>query len=333
MNFGIIGTNFISDWFVEAGHRCQGFQAQAVCSRTMEKGSAFAQKHGIPDCYDSLEDLAAAENVDAVYIASPTCCHAAQSIQMMKAGKHVICEKPVASNEAELRAMLKAAEENHVVFLEAMKSVLNPAFDAIQANLPKLGKIRRSTFQMCQYSSRYDNYKNGIIENAFRPELSNGSLMDVGVYCVHPTVKLLGKPDRILAAGTKLSNGVDGMGTILAVYEEAGMQAEMMFSKITDSPWPSQIQGEEGTMYIERLPIITKVWIRYRDKREEEIAFELEDPSNCMNYEIAEFMRMIENKESAKEHNQYSIWEMQVMDEARRQIGIVFPADQKGTEE
>ena len=61
MNFGIIGTNFISDWFVNAGRRCEGFYVQAVYSRTMEKGRTFADKHGIPDCYDSLEALASAE--------------------------------------------------------------------------------------------------------------------------------------------------------------------------------------------------------------------------------------------------------------------------------
>ena len=62
MNFGIIGTNFISDWFVNAGRHCEGFCVQAVYSRTMEKGRTFADKHGIPDCYDSLEALASADN-------------------------------------------------------------------------------------------------------------------------------------------------------------------------------------------------------------------------------------------------------------------------------
>ena len=80
-------------------------------------------------------------------------------------------------------------------------------------------------------------------------------------------------------------------------------------------------------MYMESLPILTKVWIRYRDKSREDISFELKDPGNNMNYEIAEFMRIAEANESAETHNQYSVWEMQVMDEARRQMGIVFPAE------
>lgn len=329
MNLAIIGTNFISDWFMAAGKHCGKLRVQAVYSRTMEKGRAFADKYGIPDCYDSLEALAAAENVEAVYVASPNAFHAEQSIQMLNAGKHVLCEKSIASNEKELRAMLAAAEKKHVIVMEAMRSVLDPGFAAIRENLLKLGKIRRATIQYCQYSSRYDKFKNGIIENAFKPELSNGSLMDIGVYCVHPMVKLFGKPDEISAMGIKLHNGIDGMGTIVAKYEEQGMLAELIYSKVTDSAMPTQIQGEEGCMLIEEIYNANKLTICYRDKSREEIRIEKIDPGNNMYYEIEEFIRAAESGEGAEEHNQYSLWEMQVMDEARRQMGIVFPADER----
>ena len=132
MNFAIIGTNYISDWFMNAGKHCEKLHVQAVYSRTMEKGREFADKYRIPDCYDSLEALAGAENVDAVYVASPNALHAAQSIQMLNAGKHVLCEKSIASNERELRAMLAAAEKNQVIVMEAMRSVFDPGFSEIQ---------------------------------------------------------------------------------------------------------------------------------------------------------------------------------------------------------
>lgn len=327
MNFGLIGTNFITDWFVTAGNRCEDFHVQAVYSRSIEKGRAFADKYGIEDCYDSLEELAAAENVDAVYVASPNALHAGQSIMMLNAGKHVLCEKSIASNERELHRMLKAAKENHVILMEAMRPVFDPGFAAIQENLPKIGKVRRATIQYCQYSSRYDKFKQGIIENAFKPELSNGSLMDIGVYCVHPMVKLFGKPDQITANCVKLHTGVDGMGTITAKYEEAGILVELIFSKITDSALPTQIQGEAGSMIIEEIPNTNRIRIRYRDKSWEEINIQKIDSDNNMDYEITEFIRLAKSGESADQHNQYSIWEMQVMDEARRQMGIRFPAD------
>ena len=326
VRFALIGTNFITDNFMDAGSQCEGFHVQAVYSRTMKRAKEFAEKYGIEDCYDSLDDLAAADNIDAVYVASPNALHAGQSIQMLNAGKHVLCEKTIASNQRELKQMLDAAKKNNVIVLEAMRPVFDPGFRAIQENLPKLGTIRRATFQYCQYSRRYDNYKAGIIENAFKPELSNGAMMDIGVYCVHPMVKLFGMPDQILASGYKLSTGAEAMGTIIARYGNE-MQAELLYSKITDSILPSQIQGEDGSMIIEEIPDTVNIKIRTRkDKAWEEI--KIDKKENNMYYEIEEFIRLIENGESAEKHNQYSLWELAVMDEARKQIGIVFPADQ-----
>lgn len=324
VRFALIGTNFITDNLMDAGSQCEGFKVQAVYSRSMEKAKEYAGKYGIEDCYDSLEALAAAKNIDAVYVASPNALHARQSIQMMKAGKHVLCEKTIASNSGELEQMLKVSEENQVMVLEAMRSVFDPGFAAIRENLSKLGKIRRASFQYCQYSSRYDNFKKGIIENAFKPELSNGALMDIGVYCVHPMVKLFGLPNEISAHCLKLSNGVDASGTIVAMYDE--MQAELMYSKITNSALPSQIQGEEASMIIKEIPDTTEIEIVYRSGEREKI--EIEKKTNNMYYEIEEFIRLAEAKESAKVHNQSSVLELQVMDEARKQMGIVFPADQ-----
>lgn len=324
VRFAVIGTNFITDNFMDAGSQCEGFKVQAVYSRSMEKAKQYAAKYGIEDCYDSLDSLAAAENIDAAYVASPNALHAGQSIKMLKAGKHVLCEKTIASNSGELEQMLKTAEKNQVMVIEAMRSVFDPGFAAIQENLPKLGKIRRATFQYCQYSSRYDNFKKGIIENAFKPELSNGSLMDIGVYCVHPMVKLFGLPNEISAHCLKLSNGVDASGTIVAMYDE--MQAELMYSKITNSALPSQIQGEDASMIITEIPDTTKIEIVYRNGDREEI--KIDKKANNMYYEIEEFIRLAQAKESAQIHNQYSILELKVMDEARKQMGIVFPADQ-----
>lgn len=323
VNFAVIGTNFVTDSLIEAGRACKDFHLQAVYSRKIERAQEYAAQYGVTDCYDSLEELAEADNIDAVYVASPNAFHARQSILMMEHGKHVLCEKTIASNKKELQQMIQAARENHVVLLEAMRPVFDPGFLAIRENLPKIGKVRRATFQYCQYSRRYDNYKAGIVENAFKKELSNGALMDIGVYCVHPLVKLFGKPKEISAHCLKLDNGIDASGTIIAMYED--MQAELLYAKITDAILPSQIQGEEGSMIIEEIPDTKKIKIRYRDKSWEEIT--IEKKNNNMYYEVEEFIRLIQNQEDGSEHNQYSLWELEVMDEARKQMDVVFPAD------
>lgn len=325
INFGVIGTNVITERFLEAGKDAEGFCLRGVYSRSREKAVDFARKHGADLAFDSLEDMDSCKEIDAVYVASPNSLHASQSIQMLKGGKHVLCEKPIASNQREFEEMKKVALENRRVLLEAMRSVYSPGFQAIRENLHKLGKIRRVSFQYCQYSRRYDNFKKGIIENAFNPALSNGALMDIGVYCVHPLVSLFGKPEKVISSSLKLSNGIDGAGTILTEYPD--FQGELLYSKITDSRVPSQIQGEEGSLVIREIPDPQEVVLYYRDGRTETL--EIPRTENNMVYEIREFLRLIREKRYSHEYLENSQMEIELMDEVRRQQKIFFPADRK----
>ena len=186
-----------------------------------------------------------------------------------------------------------------------------------------MGTIRRVSFQYCQYSRRYDNYKKGIIENAFNPALSNGALMDIGVYCVHPMMALFQKPHTITSSSLKLSNGIDGAGTILLEYK--GMQGELIYSKITNSKLPSQIQGEEGTMVIQEIPNPQTVTIYYRNGKIESL--DIPKTDNNMSYEVEEFIKLIKKKEFNQSYLQNSQMEIELMDEVRTQQKIVFPAD------
>ena len=108
VRFGVIGTNNITDWVIQGGGEDERFQLTAVCSRTQERADEFAAKHNIPYTYTSLEAMAASNHVDAIYIATPNCCHASQAILCMSHGKHVLCEKPFASNAREVREIGRA---------------------------------------------------------------------------------------------------------------------------------------------------------------------------------------------------------------------------------
>lgn len=318
-----IGTNFITDWLLEGIRDVEDIELAAVYSRTLKKGNEFAAKYGVDKVYDNYEELARDPEIDAVYVASPTYCHFKHTMMMLNHKKHVLCEKPVASNLAELELMIQAARENKVIFMEAMKSVHTPGFKAVMEHLPKLGAVRRATIQYCQYSSRYDNFKKGIIENAFKPELSNGAIMDIGVYCVHFLAALFGMPQKILADAVFLENGVDGAGSIIASYGDK--QAEVIYSKITNSKLPTQIQGENGCMIISQCPNPRDIKILYNDGREERI--ECESRANPMNYEAEIFAELIKTQQTEHPYLEASLMEMKIIDEARRQTGIVFPAD------
>ncbi|WP_070041765.1 Gfo/Idh/MocA family protein [Robinsoniella peoriensis] len=325
INFAVIGTNFITDRLLKAAEHCAGFQLYGVYSRTAQRAKEYAARYGAPKTYTTLEELAADENVDAVYIASPTFLHASQSLQMLNAGKHVLCEKPIASNTSELKKMLEAAQKNNKVLLEAMRPVFTPGMKAVEEGMKKIGTVRRVHFTYCQYSSRYDKFKEGIVENAFKPELSNGAIMDIGTYCIYAASYLFGKPKEIKAVGVQLESSIDGTGSVLADYGD--FLAELVYSKITNSYQVSEIQGEKGCMIIPHINIPEEVKIRYYTG-EEECLF-AEGLQDDMQYELNRFMGFMNDKEEKeiKIYHEASLNTMWMIDEARRQLGIKFPAD------
>ncbi|WP_027407967.1 Gfo/Idh/MocA family protein [Anoxybacteroides tepidamans] len=324
-----IGTNWITQEFLQAAQPISNLVLTAVYSRTEEKAKEFAEKTGAKRIFTDLEEMAKSDEIDAVYIASPNSLHAEQAILLMNHGKHVLCEKPLASNVREVNAIIEAAQKNGVVFMEAMKTTLLPNFQAIRKHLHKIGKVRRYFAAYCQYSSRYDAYKQGTILNAFNPAFSNGALMDLGIYCLYPMVVLFGKPQSLKANSVMLESGVDGEGSIVLNYGD--MDAVVMYSKITNSYIPAEIQGEEGSIVIDAIHTPTKVEIRYRDGRVEDITEP--QPQHPMYYEALEWVELILNGKRQSETNSHthSLITAEVMEEARKQTGLRFPADDQTT--
>lgn len=326
IRFGVVGTNWITDRFLESGLENEDFLLTAVYSRSEEKGKAFAAKYAGASVYTDLEAMAASDEIDAVYIASPNSLHAEHALICINHGKHVLCEKPAASNAAELRSVIEAARRNNVLFMEAMKSTLVPGFNIIKENLYKIGRVRRYFASYCQYSSRYDAFLQGTVLNAFNPAYSNGALMDLGVYCLYPMVVLFGKPDTVKATGVMLSSGVDGEGSIVMRYGD--MDAVVMYAKITESYLPAEIQGENGTMIIDKISQPYEVKIRYRDGIVEELT--VPQTYESMYYEAEEFIRLVKAGEHESSVNSYanSLATAEIMEDARRQLGLRYASDQ-----
>jgi len=198
VRFGVIGTNWITERLLEAANDVEDFKLTAVYSRTISRAEEFASKYGVTKIFTNLKEMAVSQEIDAVYIATPNSYHAEQAILFLQNGKHVLCEKPLAVNATEVARMIQAAKDHNALLMEAMKSTLLPNFKVIQDNLHKIGPIRRYFASYCQYSSRYDKYKEGIVLNAFNPEFANGSLMDLGVYCLYPLITLFGEPKEVM---------------------------------------------------------------------------------------------------------------------------------------
>ena len=324
---GIIGTNFISDTFCEAALQVPGAELYAVYSRKQTTGDAFAAKYYIPRVYTNY-DTFLGSGLDAVYVASPNSVHCPQTLKALKCGKHVLCEKVLALNEAEALSMIQCARENNVILLEAMRPDFDPAFDVIREHLPRIGKLRRATFEFCQYSSRYDSYREGVVQNAFNPQLGNAAIMDIGVYCIHSLVRLFGMPENIRAFSTRLVNGFDGSGIVLMDY--GSMIAEAVYSKISVSVNPSVLQGEDGSIMIDYIGRPSELKIRTREGSRDPLyggnteTLPFQPAENNMIYEISEFLRLIREGTADHKYLRYSLDTLRVIDEVKRQTGITF---------
>ena len=334
IRFGVIGTNFITDWVIAGAKQDERFELVAVCSRTQERANEFAAKYDIPYTFTSLEEMAASPLIDAVYIATPNYLHASQSILCMKHGKHVLCEKPMASNAYEVKQMIAASRQYGVTLMEAMKPTLTPNFRVLREALPKAGVIRLYFASYCQYSSRYDKFKEGIVLNAFKPELSNGAMMDIGVYTVYPMVVLFGRPNKISASGVVLSTGTDGQGAVNFEYE--GMNATVLYWKIANSSLPTEIEGEDGNFMLDKINQINRVTWQARPVASSGKGplTPVEDISAVTDkdeyyYEVAEFINLVQAGKLESEVNSHenSLITIEIIDEVRRQLGVSFLAD------
>ena len=170
--------------------------------------------------------------------------------------------------------------------------------------------------------------------NAFKPELSNGAMMDIGVYTVYPMVVLFGRPNKISASGVVLSTGTDGQGAVNFEYE--GMNATVLYSKIANSSLPTEIEGEDGNFMLDKINQINRVTWQARPVASSGKGplTPVEDISAVTDkdeyyYEVAEFINLVQAGKLESEVNSHenSLITIEIIDEVRRQLGVSFLAD------
>lgn len=323
IRFATIGTSKIAEKFLTAAKTCEEFEYVAAYSRELDRAKTFGAPYGAVKFFDDIDVMAADPDIDVVYIASPNAFHYQQAMIILQAGKHVLCEKAMASNMREVKCMYETAAEHNVYLLEAVRSSFDPGMDIVRQGLEKIGPVRRANIRFCQYSSRYDSFKEGKHHNIFDVNCSAGALMDIGVYSVHALVDLFGKPNAVHGASVMLPGEIDGAGTILASYDS--MIAEVEYSKITTSVNATEFQGEKGELIIPHMENPSHVEVVYLDGTREvlrEVPFE-----NNMNYEVQEMIDIIKGRKTIDHWTQNSLLSMEIMDEIRKQCNIVFPAD------
>jgi predicted dehydrogenase len=190
LNWGFVGTGDISDVVALEVLAAKSGRLVAVVSRDIARARAFADRHGFTRCYDDLAPMLADPEVDAIYVAVPHPLHAAVTLQAMDAGKHVLCEKPLATRSSDIQALLDHANSKKLIVVEGFMMRHHPQWAWIE-NCIKSGDI--GTVQFVQSFFSFEQ----------RPQNSMFDLMyDVGCYCIHASILAFGDTPTSVFAGT-----------------------------------------------------------------------------------------------------------------------------------
>lgn len=328
VRLGTVGSGWIVKSFLGGTKYVDGLTLAAVYSRSGERAQQFASETGAPAYFTDLRQMAQSNEIDAVYIASPNSLHVEQSRLFLEHGKHVICEKTVAPTRAQTEELVCLARRQGLVFLEAIVTMHLPALALLERAVKEIAPVRLARFDISQYSSKYSAYLRGELPNIFNPQFCTGSLMDMGVYCVYPAIRLFGRPKAIHASASFLESGADAAGS--AIFEYDGFGAVITHCKAGTTKLGSEIIGERGTITIDSISTLQGMTLHHPDGREEALAGE-DTREHIMSFEARSFYEAIgdpaRNREKVEELCALACEVSGAMETIRRQAGIRFPSD------
>lgn len=241
LRIGILGTARIAALFVAGAKLSSRVEIVAVASREPARAEAFARAHSIERAL-SYDELLASSDIDAIYNPLPNSLHAHWSIAAARAGKHVLCEKPLAVSEVEALGMFAAADAAGVVLLEGFPYLFQPQMVEIERLIAAgaIGEVQ-SVFAACGFTIKDSN------DIRFDPALGGGALLDAGCYPVSFIRQITGSRPTGVAAVARWQKGVDR--TLAATLEFAsGAIAQLSCSFATGLHRSAIIAGSAGVI-------------------------------------------------------------------------------------
>jgi predicted dehydrogenase len=179
LRWGLLATGFIAPEFARGIRASETGLVAAVASRDLQRAQAFAAAHGVPVAHAGYEALLDDPTIDVVYVATPHSLHAEWAIKAAEAGKHVLCEKPIALNESEAAAMVDAARRNDVFLMEGFMYRAHPQTERLVELLRNgaVGRVRLIDVAMSFWADA------AAAPRLVDASLGGGAILDVGCYC------------------------------------------------------------------------------------------------------------------------------------------------------
>jgi len=249
IRWGVLGTGGIASAFVTDLAGAPGCEVVAVGSRTATSAQAFGERHAVPCRYGSREELLADPAVDVVYVATPHPEHGDGALAAIRAGKHVLVEKPFTMDGDEARAVVRAAREAGVFCMEAMWTRFLPHTLRIRELVAQgaVGTVRTVSADHGQWFAPDPEHR------LYSPALGGGALLDLGVYPVSWASMLLWSPGDPLPVVSATSDpaftGVDGQTSAVLRYGAA--QAVVTCTLWAATPRRAFVAGDEGCIDVE----------------------------------------------------------------------------------
>ena len=220
IKWGVLGTANIARGCTIPGMRlAENCELYAIAGRSLEKAEQFRSEFGFEKVYGSYEELLDDPAVEAVYIPLPNTLHYEWVIKAAKAGKHILCEKPLAPSAEKAEEMQNAARENGVLLMEAFAYLHSPLIAAIKTELD-----RGAIGEVCYLENAFITSDYDLSNIRMRRETLGGSLYDLGCYCISQSIWLLGEPESVHAVADFSDQGVDRLTTGMMSYAN-GVQA------------------------------------------------------------------------------------------------------------
>lgn len=317
--WGILATGWIADRFAADLALLPRAELLAVGSRSAPAAREFAARHGAPRAYGSWDELAADPDLDVIYVATPHSAHHAAAKLCLRAGKAVLCEKPITLDLAGAEDLVSTAREGGRFLMEAMWTRTLPAIRRIR-ELVADGAIGQVTAVYADFAIGGDFPPTHRLRAR---ELGGGALLDLGVYPVTFAHIFLGVPERIAALAALSPEGVDENTGILFGYPD-GAVASLHCGIVGESPVSASVVGTRGRVVIPNGFFHTSGFTLVRDDLAEE--FVLPWRGNGLGYEAEEVMDCLVRGRTESDLVPLSstLEVMRILDDVRAQIGVSY---------